>query len=304
MGNLSASVVVSCYNQKNYIVECLDSIVSQEVDFDYELIVSDDFSTDGTQEILENYVASHEEKIKLCIQKYNVGAAVNYLDVHNAATGDIVYHIDGDDVLLPGKLQKQYDVFCKNPDVNVVFHKANYFSDDGSYSKDTQFPVVGACDLLFFSLSDLACWGTVAVHSSYAYRRNSRNIKFLDREFMEWFFAMDSLKYGGRGVFLNSVFIKYRFNVSGTSYLSSRSGKIKAYDLYLLDLKSMFDAIEDSSVRCGIYSNYLLTLFSRIKAIKYFPVKDMFFLIRNIVYFRPLLLVKSFKVRSKVGPGL
>ena len=49
------SVVVSCYNQRGYIEACLDSILSQDVSFPYELIVSDDCSTDGTQEVLLNY---------------------------------------------------------------------------------------------------------------------------------------------------------------------------------------------------------------------------------------------------------
>ncbi|MBP5114172.1 glycosyltransferase, partial [Pseudomonas protegens] len=49
---LSATVVVSCYNQERYIVECLDSILSQEINFECEVIVSDDCSTDRTQEVL------------------------------------------------------------------------------------------------------------------------------------------------------------------------------------------------------------------------------------------------------------
>jgi len=182
---LSVTVVVSCYNQEDYIVECLDSILSQEINFECEIIVSDDCSTDNTQQILLEYSRLHEGRIKLNLRSKNVGAALNYHGVHAMASGDIVFHFDGDDVMLPGKLALQYREFEKNSQVNVVFHKAIYFSDDGKYFSETQFPN-SVADSVGITADQLARWGSIAVHSSYAYRRSSRKT-VIDREFMEWF---------------------------------------------------------------------------------------------------------------------
>ncbi|MBP5107283.1 glycosyltransferase, partial [Pseudomonas protegens] len=85
---LSATVVVSCYNQERYIVECLDSILSQEINFECEVIVSDDCSTDRTQEVLLEYSRLHEGRLKLNLRSENVGPALNYLGLHSMASGD------------------------------------------------------------------------------------------------------------------------------------------------------------------------------------------------------------------------
>ena len=293
------SVVVSCYNQKDYIVECLDSILSQEVNFPYELIISDDCSTDGTQQVLQGYHLVNDSRISLVLRTKNVGAAANYHGLHGMVKGDIVFHFDGDDIMLPGKLQKQFDVFADYPDVNLVMHKSIYFSDDGLYCSETQFPDPSIDELLFFSASELARWGTIAVHGSYAYRRSSRKA-VIDREFMEWFFAMDSLMEGGRGVFLNKAYVKYRCNVQGSSYLSSRKGKIKAYNLYFSDLYEYFNSNKDLQV--DLYANFLVTALAMYRSVRTTPLNGVHFFIKNIACFRPSSFIETFKVRMKVGP--
>ena len=54
------SVVVITYNQSNYIRKALDSILMQKVSFKYEILVGDDASTDGTQEILCEYAQKYK----------------------------------------------------------------------------------------------------------------------------------------------------------------------------------------------------------------------------------------------------
>jgi len=299
---LTASVVVSCYNQEQYIGECLDSILAQSISFECEIIVSDDCSTDQTQNILKAYKEKYSDKIKLHLREQNVGAAVNYIDLHNLAQGDIVYHFDGDDIMLPGKLQNQYDVFVRDADVNVVFHNAVYFSDDSTYCSRTNFSIVKDKEYSCFSLDELARWGTIAVHGSYAYRRSSRKTKYLNREFMEWFFAMDSLIPSGKGVFLREPYIKYRCNPMGNSYLSTRTGQLKAYRIYLEDLLIIFNSTPH--LRKDLYVNFIVTFLSMIKTTRSFQAKYLFFLLRNSLYFRPSKLIDTIKVRLTVGPAL
>ncbi len=298
---MSATVVVSCYNQESYIDECLQSIVQQKTDFDFDILVADDCSTDGTVQRIQSVQEIYGNKITLIARPHNIGPSKNYINLHKQAKGDIVFHMDGDDVMLSGKLQKQYDLFRNNPMVNVAFHRAQYFSDDDSYCSDTGSPIpVDKNGLLFFDVKDLACWGTIAVHSTYAYRRASRQFVRDDADFMEWFFAMDSLLPEGCGVYLNEVLLRYRCNVGGNTYLSTSKGRLKAYKIYFNDIFYYFKKNPD--LKKELYSNALITFCAMAKN-RYFWLKPLFFFVRNVKFFRVNLLKDTIRMRRSVVPA-
>lgn len=120
--DIKVSVCVVTYNQEKYIAECLDSLVSQETDFKFEIIVGEDCSTDGTRAIVQQYVDKYPNLIKPIFHKQNVGAVENVKQVYIAAKGKYIAHIDGDDMALPTKLQKQFDILEENLDCNVCSH--------------------------------------------------------------------------------------------------------------------------------------------------------------------------------------
>jgi glycosyltransferase involved in cell wall biosynthesis len=297
---MNATVIISCYNQEKYIEDCLISIMSQETDFICEIIVSDDCSTDSTRAILQRLSDSNPNRLRLALREKNVGPAQNYLLAHAMATGDIVFQIDGDDMMLPGKLQLQYDVFRVYPEVNIVLHRAVYFSDDLGYVSETVYPGEKSPQLIFFGLQQLARWGSIAVHSSYAYRRSSRKAK-IDGEFMEWFFAMDSLLDGGRGAYLNKVLVMYRSNSGGVSYLSTTTGRKKAYLIYFDDLIGYFTRHPD--LRKDLYSNFLVTFLAMLIRTGFAALPNVYFLLKHLQYFRLLRFFETVSVRKLVGPA-
>ncbi|MBO9668566.1 MAG: glycosyltransferase [Bdellovibrio sp.] len=298
----SATVVVSCYKQEKYIAACMDSILSQETSYPFKLVVCDDKSPDGTPAILQDYKSKYPDKIELVLRSENVGAAKNYIDGHNRANGDVVFHIDGDDLMCPGKIQTQMSLF-DDPTVNLSFHRAYYFTDED----DVRMPT-GACPpnppnkRVEFTAKDLALWGTIAVHSSYTYRRSSRKTRSLNREFMEWFWAMDSLREGGKGVYVNQVLGGYRFNPNGSSYLSTSKGRKKAYLLYFLDIRTYFDSLKN--LRRQLYANAVVSFIAMTVKGRFFDLPTFAFILKNIAYLRPKLVVESYKVRSSVRPRL
>jgi glycosyltransferase involved in cell wall biosynthesis len=297
---LNATVVVSCYNQKSYIAECLQSVLSQETDFDYSILVSDDCSTDGTREIIAHYQSLYPGKIVTILRDVNVGAGRNYIDAHRMATGKIIFHLDGDDVLLPGKLQKQFDLF-KDERINLVFHRALYFSDDHHYTAETGAPVDKSQSVLYFDARDLALWGTVAVHSSYAYRKSARKTVDPQRDFMEWFFAMDSLLPEGKGAFINEVLVKYRCNPTGNAYLASKQGRSKAYAIYFQDVLHYFAC--EPALKKELYTNCLITTLAMLRGRCGYAKGIPFFLLRYIRYLRFSFCKKTLKMRSAVAPA-
>lgn len=120
--DIKVSVCVVTYNQEKYIAECLDSLVSQETDFKFEIVVGEDCSTDGTRAIVQQYVDKYPDIVKPIFHKNNVGAVENIKQVYLAAKGKYIAHLDGDDMALPTKLQKQFDIMEKNPQAIICSH--------------------------------------------------------------------------------------------------------------------------------------------------------------------------------------
>jgi glycosyltransferase involved in cell wall biosynthesis len=116
------SICIVTYNQKDYISECLDSIINQSFDFCYEIIVGDDFSTDGTRELIEEFAIAHPGKVVKNFQNENVGFFKNTLTTYGKARGEYICHIDGDDGALPNKLQYSAQILDENSDCVMVTH--------------------------------------------------------------------------------------------------------------------------------------------------------------------------------------
>lgn len=129
------SVCVVSYNQEKYIGRCLESIINQKTTFDFEIIVGDDNSTDRTREIIREIAENSGDQIRFIFQDRNIGAAFNYAQTHGLATGEYVAHMDGDDLMLPGKLQKQVDIFSKNPACIMVTHDMCTINGEGEITR-------------------------------------------------------------------------------------------------------------------------------------------------------------------------
>lgn len=271
----------------------------QEVNFNYELIIADDCSPDKTRDVIRQFYHRYPDKIKLLFQEVNVGAARNYIAVHNLAQGKYVAHFDGDDVMLPGKLQAQVDIMEANSCCNIVFHRARYFSDDRSYVAETGcLPKNG--DIVFFSPQELARWGTIAVHSSYMYRRSTRRTREYSQDFMEWFFAFESLLDGGKGAYINQVLVEYRCNPSGNAYLSSKAGREKAYLIIIRHVVDHFAIFPE--FRSDFYAHQLINIIMYMKNIRKVRWFMLWFLLKNIGYVHVGKIKDAIIVRKIVGP--
>lgn len=128
--NPKVSVSIITYNHEKYLEECLESIVTQVCDFDFEIVVGEDFSTDGTRVVLKKYVEKYPNIIKPIYQENNVGWQQNYIDVISQCKGKYIAHLDGDDCMLPNKLQRQVDFLELHPECSMVFHNAKIFGEN------------------------------------------------------------------------------------------------------------------------------------------------------------------------------
>lgn len=111
------SVAVITYNQEKYIAQTLESIISQEHDYPYEIVVGEDCSPDGTRKIVGEYAARYPDIIKPLYNEPNMGLIKNYFNVLVHCSGKYIMECAGDDYWLPGKVQTQIQYMETHPEV-------------------------------------------------------------------------------------------------------------------------------------------------------------------------------------------
>lgn len=106
--DIKVSVIVLAYNHEKYIKQALDSILMQDVDFCYEILVGDDASSDNTPEILRKYQEKFPQTVKVIYREKNVGPTRNAYELFMLAQGEYIATCEGDDFWLEkDKLRKQ-----------------------------------------------------------------------------------------------------------------------------------------------------------------------------------------------------
>ena len=122
------SVCLITYNHVKYIEQAIEGVLMQKVNFPFELIIADDFSTDGTREIVEACQKKYPDLVKLILQKNNVGPAKNWIDLITYPQSKYIAYFEGDDYWTdPLKLQKQVDFLEVNPEYTVCFTNSTYY---------------------------------------------------------------------------------------------------------------------------------------------------------------------------------
>ena len=121
------SIIVPVYNAVKYIETTID-MVSRQTYKDWELILVDDASTDGSADLIEKIVASQGKRVRLIRKSVNEGAAAARNTGIDASAGRYIAFLDADDVWMPDKLQKQI-AFMEETGAAFSFHSYE-FGDD------------------------------------------------------------------------------------------------------------------------------------------------------------------------------
>lgn len=121
------SVVCVTYNHERLIRDALESFMHQETDFDYEVLVGEDCSTDATRQAIESFSFDNPRcALKPVFHKTNLGASRNFTELLAQAQGKYIAICEGDDYWTDsGKLQKQVDYLESAPDVSLVYSNVN-----------------------------------------------------------------------------------------------------------------------------------------------------------------------------------
>ncbi len=118
---MKLSVAVITYNQDKYIRQCLEGIVNQKTDFEFEVVIGDDHSSDRTLSICKEYSATYPF-IKILDTPQNLGYAQNWKRTLSACQGSYIAPIEGDDYWTrTDKLQLQVQFLDKNPNCGLCY---------------------------------------------------------------------------------------------------------------------------------------------------------------------------------------
>jgi glycosyltransferase involved in cell wall biosynthesis len=210
---MKVSVLMITYNQERYIAQALDSVLMQEVDFAYEIVIGEDCSTDGTRDIVLSYQRRHPDKIRLLLPDENLGMIRNFAQTYYACLGQYVAILEGDDFwTCADKLQKQVSFLDANPECSICFTTTKVFfeeNDAPGYMSPSDCKALSTIDDLLLGNFMQTC--------SVMFRNK------LFGELPDWFFSgvigdyplhVLNAAHGHIG-YLNDVMAAYRIHSSG-----------------------------------------------------------------------------------------
>jgi glycosyltransferase involved in cell wall biosynthesis len=207
------SVSVVAYNHERYIAQTLDSILEQQTNFPFEIVIGEDASTDGTLAICRAYAKKHPHIIRILDTPKNVGSVPNFIRTLAACRGRYIAHLDGDDYWIDRyKLQKQVERMRQDPELTLCFTSRKIlFEKTGAMSP----PVENVGSNERFYLKDFA-QDTYFHASTLMFRKPSGNewlnnlahFKIGDRPLS----IILLMQQGGYAVCLADVCMVYRMN--------------------------------------------------------------------------------------------
>ncbi len=126
------SVCIVTYRHERFIRQCIESVLAQEVPFDFEIVVGEDASPDGTLAVLQDLAAQHPGKLRVMARPQNLGAEKNFNLTISECRGEYIAFLEGDNFWIStDKLRRQAEFLDTHPDASFCFHRALYVDASG-----------------------------------------------------------------------------------------------------------------------------------------------------------------------------
>jgi hypothetical protein len=148
----AVSVIMPVFNGERYLPEAIDSVLAQTF-VDFELLVVDDASTDGTRALIEKYAAK-DTRIRARFMEVNSGAIGARNEALRLSKADLIANMDADDVSLPGRFAAQVEFLHRHPDIAAVGSYVRVVDEYGALHSTKRYPTnsaLAAWALFFFN---------------------------------------------------------------------------------------------------------------------------------------------------------
>lgn len=234
------SVRLTTYNHALFLEQALRGALNQRTTFDYEIVIGDDCSTDGTWEILTHYAALHPERLRVFRFTRNLGhltgnGRLNGLRTLRACRGQYIALCEGDDYWTDDmKLQKQFDALEAHADWHACFHPARHFDQTANRYADVNIGPRVFKDT--YTVDDLLEHCNFIPTCSVMFRRRSKPFPkwYLRTPFGDWPMHLLNALEGLTG-FINQPMAVYRAHRGGVhSGLPSHDKDMRIHACYNL----------------------------------------------------------------------
>jgi glycosyltransferase involved in cell wall biosynthesis len=237
---MKLSILIISYNQRQYLDKCLDSIFFQDIPFDYEIIVADDFSTDGSLAYIQKKLSEKGISFTVLEDEKNLGIAKNCQRGFYACKGEYIAVIEGDDYWVNSqRLKKHIGFLDTHNECVMTFNRLIYYFEEESRFYVSKWE--GNDNIEYYTTAKLA-EGNRIVNLSSCVLRNSI-VKKLDNRIYntkigDWLIGM-SMGMHGLLVKLKDPMSVYKVSSSGIwSKMNSIEKQIKMIEL--IDLYNDF----------------------------------------------------------------
>lgn len=211
------SICCTAYNHVDYIRQCLDGFVMQKTSFPIEVLIHDDASTDGTQDIIREYADKYPDiiiPIYQTVNQYSKGVKVSLIYNYSRAKGKYIALCEGDDYWTdPYKLQKQVDFLESHPDYVMCSHRFDqYYEEERRLEKEQDESFHGAD----YDLKNLIGGKWLTQTLTVMYRRSALDLQHYESYGM----SMDIILFyallkEGKGYCFPDVMGVYRYHNGG-----------------------------------------------------------------------------------------
>lgn len=289
---VKVSICCVTYNHAPYIRQCLDGFLMQKTDFPIEILIHDDASTDGTQDIIREYEKKYPELIKPIYQsenQYSKGVKISLTYNWPRAKGKYIAMCEGDDYWTdPYKLQKQVDFLESHPEYVMCSHRFNQYIEDKNLLEEDQDKDFKGAD---YDLKNLIGGKWLTQTLTVMFRRSALDLQHFESYGMSMdMILLYELLRNGKGYCLPDIMAVYRFHRGGTWSEVSMSrqrkmefmARISIYNLEKSDDAAMFVLFQFAKAMSRIWMLRQWSLFVKVVKIlrrhygDWFTMKLMF----------------------------
>jgi glycosyltransferase involved in cell wall biosynthesis len=197
------------YNQADFVSDAIQSVIDQTYP-NIQLVISDDASSDDTPVILKDFYEKNPKLILLNVNKSNMGITKNFNVALERCTGEYVVFLDGDDIFLPEKLDRQQKFMLENPQFAVSYHDVEVFlSKTGEHLFNWKDRFISKN----ITTSELVRYGPILPYPGVMIRRECMPQKLDERIAVgsDWLFWIETLiNCNNQGGFINTTLGRYR----------------------------------------------------------------------------------------------
>jgi glycosyltransferase involved in cell wall biosynthesis len=287
---MKLSVAMITYNHGRFIGQAIESILAQNVNFEYEIVIGEDCSTDDTRAVVKEFHRRYPDRIKPILRERNVGVMRNFAAVIEACRGEYVAFLEGDDYwITTDRLQRQVNFLDDHPDYAICCGRSKALYEAGTQHFEGSWDVVPHHPAGAYAVEDILRESFVAIRTALLRREFIPVFPqwFLDMKLGDWpLCAMVARR--GKVELMDEVVAAYRIHAGSTWSSLSHITRLNEAARMLRALDKEFGYQYSDVIRDAIAAPYLdLAVRTRSEGRRSETAKHLVTYIRNGGWRRP-----------------